>query len=115
MAKFNDAKWRRELILKEGVEQAWVIKKDTELKYVSGYSSAVNVGLQTADHSRVMGKKGAFIVVLPGGLFLVDTKRKIAMAIAHPKRQPSGWMNNLQSIEPSKAPQFRDWRSYWKR
>jgi hypothetical protein len=102
-------------ILNEGVEQAWIIKKDVNLKFVSGYSSAVNVGLQTADHSGVIGKKGAFIVVLPGGHFLVDTKRKVAMAIAHPKNQPSGWMNSLKSIDTSKAPQFRDWRSYWKR
>ena len=105
----------KENFIREGVEQAWIIKKDVGLKYVSGHSSAVNMGLMTADHSGVIGKKGAFVVVLPGGHFLVDTKRKLAMAIAHPKRQPSGWMNSLKSIDPSKAPQFRDWRSYWKR
>jgi hypothetical protein len=102
-------------ILNEGVEQAWIIKKDVDLKYVSGYSSAVNMGLMSADHSLVVGKKGAFIVELPGGYFLVDTKRKIAMQIAASKRQPSGWRNSLKRIDTSKAPQFRDWRSYWKR
>ena len=112
--KFNDSEWRRKII-KEGVEQAWIIKKDVDTKYVSGYSSAVNVGLMSADHKAVVGKKGAFVVVLPGGHFLVDTKRKLAMAIAHPKKQSSGWIKSLQPIDTSKAPQFSDWRSYWKR
>ena len=116
MTKFNDRKWRRNLI-KEGIEAAFLLKKDAMLKFNKKPSGGIVGALNFADKGYVKAPKGTFLIGLPGGLFAVNMTKKWALQITAGSSQWLDAQNKLKddqvlAIPRMKAPTYSQWKQY---
>lgn len=111
--KFNDAKWRRNLILKEGIEFQVILLKDATVRYNNKPTGGSVGSLQFATQSYAKVPKGTFLIGLPGGLFAVNIKKKFAFALTTGRRT---WLDAQDKLKDNEyggtnmAPSFSQWR-----
>jgi len=106
-------------ILSEGVEAAYILKKDAEVKYNKKPTGGTVGALQFASQGYVKVPKGTFLVGLPGGLFAVNMSKKkpFAFALTNSTRDWLGAQDKLKddqvlAIPRMKAPTYSQWRGY---
>ena len=106
-------------ILNEGIEVAYLIKKDAEVKFNQKPTGGTVGALQFASQGYVKVPKGTFLIGLPGGLFAVNmSKRKpFAFQITHGRDEWLDAQNKLKddqvlAIPRMKAPTYSQWKQY---
>ena len=106
-------------ILNEGIEVAYLLKKDAEVKFNQKPTGGPVGSLQFASQGYVKVPKGTFLIGLPGGLFAVNmSKRKpFAFQITHGRDEWLDAQNKLKddqvlAIPRMKAPTYNQWKGY---
>ena len=104
-------------ILSEGIEAAYLLKKDAEVKFNKKPTGGPVGSLQFASQGYIKVPKGTFLICLPGGLFAVNMTKKFAIALTTGRRTWLDAQNKLKddqvlAIPRMKAPTYNQWRGY---
>ena len=101
-------------ILTEGIEFQAILVKDAIVRYNNKPTGGPVGSLQFVGSSYAKVPKGTFLIGLPGGLFAVNIKNKIAMQLTGGRRT---WLDAQDKLKDSDvggtnmAPQFSQWRN----
>ena len=102
-------------ILSEGIEAAYLLKKDATLRYNNKPTSGPVGSLQFVGQSYAKVPKGTFLIGLPGGLFAVNMTKKFAMALTTGRNTWLDAQDKLKddqvlAIPRMKAPEYSLWK-----